>query len=83
MPADRRGQSINSERFEFSVPGLDVPPSNRACSQREMNPPERRSEGQEPQTTKEKEMIGNLVRFLFLRPKVSSSEFLLHLSLLG
>ena len=43
MLVDLCNQSINSERFGFSIPGLHVPPSSRACSQREINHAEYRS----------------------------------------
>ena len=70
-------------RFGFSILDLQVPPPCRICGQREMNRAEDRSGGQGLQSTKEIEMIRILGQILFLRPKLSSPEFPLHLYLLS
>ena len=82
MPVDTLGQPINSERFGLSVPDLHIPPTSRACNQREMNHADRRS-GQGPQTTKEKEMISKSREIFDPAAQALQPEFPLHLSLLG
>ena len=54
MIVDRYDQVINSERFGFSVSDLYVPPTSRACSQREMNHAEYRSGGKSRRQPKRK-----------------------------
>ena len=80
ISVDRYDQSINSERFRLSVSDLYIPPTNRLCNRREMNHAEcHLREGRGSQIIKEKEIIRNLGRLLFLRFKFSVSFLSLEL----
>ena len=64
MPVDKRGLSINSERFRFSVLDLYIPPINPKPAPRGGRGGGGKTE--RLQQSKEIEIIRNLGRILFL-----------------